>query len=77
MTYLAAWFALSLIGCAVWFLITPFIGDDDAEQQLHGAGASESTERIRAIYGLDCFRNAAEENDAAIGRLVQTIDWSE
>lgn len=75
MTYLAAWFALSLIGCAAWYCISVFAEDEDDEhEQLHGAGASEPTERIRAIYGLDCFANARHEN-APVGRVVSAADW--
>lgn len=77
MTYALAYLLLSLCAGVLWFCLARFTEDDDVEQQLHGAGASESTERIRALHGLDCFRDAAKENDAPVRRVVQAVDWAE
>ena len=73
MTYLAAWFLLSLIGCAVWFLLTPFLEDDDEYEKL----SAHSLAGIRTVHGQRAAPDAVEENDAAIGSLVATTTWSE
>lgn len=77
MTYLAAWFLLSLIGCAVWFLLTPFLEDDDAEQQLYREGAEINGVCLQSVLRQRAAPDAVEENDAAIGSLVATTTWSE
>ncbi len=63
MTYLAAWFGLSLIGCAVWFLLTPFTEDCDEYEKL----SAHSLAGIRPVHGQRAAPDAVEENDAAIG----------
>ena len=73
MTYLAAWFLLSLIGCAVWFLLTPFLEDDDEYEKL----SAHSLAGIRPVHGQRAAPDAVEENDAAIGRVAATIAGSE
>ena len=77
MTYLAAWFLLSLIGCAVWFLITPFLEDDDAEQQLYRESAEINGVCLQSVLRQRAAPDAVEENDAAIGRVAATIAGSE
>lgn len=77
MTYLAAYFLLSLIGCAVWFLLTPFVGDDDAEQQLYRQGASINGVCLQSVLRQRAVSDAAEENDAALGSLASTNLGSE
>jgi len=67
MTYLAAWFLLSLIGCAVWFLLTPFLEDDDAEQQLYRESAEINGVCLQSVLRQRASPDAVEENDAAIG----------
>ena len=73
MTYLAAYLLISLIGCAVWFLLTPFTEDCDEYEKL----SAHSLAGIRPVHGQRAAPDAVEENDAAIGRLVATTTWSE
>lgn len=69
MTYLAAYLLMSLIGCAVWFLISPFTEDDD----VHETTTSDHAGRFRPVH-RPCFASdAGEENDAAVGSLAATI----
>ena len=77
MTYLAAWFGLSLIGCAVWFLITPFLEDDDAEQQLYRESAEINGVCLQSVLRQRAAPDAVEENDACPRSLVATTTWSE
>lgn len=77
MTYLAAWFLLSLIGCAVWFLLTPFLEDDDAEQQLYREGAEINGVCLQSVLRQRAVSDAAEENDACPRSLVATTFGSE
>jgi hypothetical protein len=77
MNYLAAYLLISLIGCAVWFLITPFMGDDDAEQQLHRESAAFNGVCLQSVLRQRAAPDAAEENDAAIGRLSSTLAGGE
>lgn len=73
MTYIAAYLLMSLIGCAVWFLISPFTEDDD----VHETTTSDYAGRFRPVH-RPCFASdAGEENDAAIGRVAATIVGSE
>ena len=73
MTYIAAYLLMSLIGCAVWFLISPFTEDDDVHETL----SKNSLASLRPVH-RPCFASdAGEENDAAIGRVAATIVGSE
>ena len=73
MTYLAAWFLLSLIGCAVWFLLTPFLEDDDEHEKL----SAHSLAGIRPVHEQRAAPDEADENDACPRSLVATTTWSE
>lgn len=73
MTYLAAYLLTSLIGCAVWFLISPFTEDDD----VHETNPEVYAGSFRPIHGRRALSDAGEENDAAIGRVAATIVGSE
>ena len=69
MTYLAAWFLLSLIGCAVWFLLTPFLEDDDEHEKL----SAHSLAGIRPVHEQRAAPDAVEENDACPRSLAATF----
>lgn len=69
MTYLAAWFLLSLIGCAVWFLLTPFTEDCDEYEKL----SAHSLAGIRPVHGQRAAPDAVEENDACPRSLSATF----
>lgn len=73
MTYLAAYLLTSLIGCAVWFLISPFTEDDD----VHETNPEVYAGSFRPIHGRRALSDGGEENDAAIGRVAATIVGSE
>jgi hypothetical protein len=77
MTYLAAYLLLSLIGCAVWFLITPFLEDDDAEQQLYRESAEINGVCLQSVLRQRAAPDAVEENDAAIGAFYSATARSE
>lgn len=69
MTYLAAYLLMSLIGCAVWFLISPYTEDDDVSEtntQVYARG-------FRPVHVGRAVSDAGEENDAAVGSLAATI----
>lgn len=68
MTYLAAWFLLSVLGCAVWFLLTPFLEDDDEYEKL----SAHALAGIRPAHGQRAAPDAVEENDACPRSLVAT-----
>jgi hypothetical protein len=72
MNYLAAWFCLSLLGCAAWYLLTPFTEDEDVEQQLYRAGAAINGVCVQSALRQRALSDAGEENDAAIGAMVST-----
>lgn len=69
MNYLAAWFCLSLLGCAAWYLLTPFTEDDD----VHETNPEVYAGSFRPIHGRRALSDGGEENDAAIGRVAATI----
>lgn len=77
MTYALAYLLMSVCAGVLWFCLARSTEDDDDEQQLHGAGASESTDRIRALYGLDCFANGGQESKASVDRVATAVDWGE
>lgn len=66
MTYLAAYLLMSLIGCAVWFLLTPFTEDEYADEKIR----SHDGRSLRPVHIGRTTADAGEENDAALGSLL-------
>ena len=72
MTYLAAWFLLSLIGCAVCFFITHDTDNDEDDDEYEKLSA-HSLAGIRPVHGQRAAPDAVEENDACPRSLSATF----
>ena len=69
MSYLAAWFLLSLIGCAVCFFITHDTDNDDEHETIQ----KDDGRCLWPVHGQRAAPDAVEENDACPRSLSATF----